>query len=195
MNDEEKLAFFEKELEFIKNENILNFAKEAIKFLPDYFFTIPSSSSNKYHPAYANGVGGLVRHSRAATRIAVELFRTELWKFTDDEKDLILVGLMIHDGFKSGKIQEKFSLATHPKIIAFEISHNEKLINMISKEQMNFIVGNVEKHMGKWTRDYKTDEEVLERPSTTSERFTSLCDYIASRKCLDFNFDADVKRE
>lgn len=190
-----KVKEFEKELDFIVNPKIRYFAEEAIKILPDYFFEIPSSSSNKYHPPYANGVGGLVRHSKAAVRIAVELFRTDLWKFTEDEKDLIISGLIVHDGFKSGRIQEKFSRADHPNIIATEISKNDILKSLVSDTQINFVVGNIGRHMGKWVEDYKTKEKILEKPETVSQRFTHLCDYIASRKCLDFNFDAEIERE
>jgi hypothetical protein len=190
----QKIKAFEEELKFIVNPQIKLFAETAIGSLPDYFFEIPSSSSNRYHPAYANGVGGLVRHSKAATRIAVELFRTDLWSFTDDEKDLILAGLMIHDGYKSGTVQEKFSRADHPNIIAFEISHNKDLTNLLTSEQMDFVVNNLKKHMGKWVEDYKTHEQILDKPKTTAERFTHLSDYLASRKCLLFDFDAEISK-
>jgi hypothetical protein len=194
MEKEQKIKAFEEELNFIINPQIRLFAETAIGSLPDYFFVIPSSSSNKYHPAYANGIGGLVRHSKAATRIAVELFRTDLWLFTDDEKDLILTGLMIHDGYKSGIVQEKFSRADHPKIVAFEISNNNELLGLITSEQMQFVANNLAKHMGKWVEDYRTHEQILDKPKTTAERFTSLCDYLASRKCLLFDFDAEISK-
>jgi uncharacterized protein YbgA (DUF1722 family) len=49
--------------------------------------------------------------------------------------------------------------------------------------------------MGQWIYDYKTGEKVLDAPQTKLEKFVHLCDYLASRKCLEMNFDVDVRRE
>ena len=131
----------------------------------------------------------------AATRIAIELFRTDLWEFTTDEKDLILAGLMIHDGFKLGKNHEEYTQPTHPLMVVFELSQDDKLKSMITPEQFEFMAGNISSHMGKWNYTYKTKEVVLPKPKTVSQRFTHLCDYLASRKCLEFNFDAELSKE
>lgn len=195
MNNEEKINTFAKELEFIKNPQIKEFAKVAIEFLPDYFFIVPASSSGKFHPNYALGSGGLVRHTIAAVRIAVELFRTGLWRFSDDHKDLILVGLILHDGFKSGSPQEKYSRADHPMIVANEISNNKELMAMLPQEQTNYILDNIRTHMGRWVFDYKTQEKILDEPKSASQIFTHLVDYIASRKQLEFNFDVEISKE
>ena len=191
----DKVKTFEKELSYIKNPQIKLFAEKAIESLPEYFFEIGASSSNKYHPNYASGNGGLSRHTIAATRIAIELFRTDLWEFTDDEKDLILVGLMLHDGFKLGKNHEQYTQAKHPLMVVFELSQDDKLKTMISPEQFEFMAGNISSHMGKWNYTYNTKEVVLPKPKTVSQRFTHLCDYLASRKCLEFNFDAELSKE
>ena len=192
MENEQKINAFQEELKFVKNSEIHNFAEKAIQSLPDYFFEIPASSTGKYHPSYALGTGGLLRHTKAAVRIAFELFRTELWEFTEDQKDLILVGLMLHDGYKSGINHEKFSQANHPLIITAELEKNEDLTKIITENKLDFLFGNIETHMGKWNYDYKTKKQVLNKPQTTSQRFTHLCDYIASRQCLEFNFDAPM---
>jgi hypothetical protein len=189
---QDKLQSFETELNFIVNPQIRLFAEKAIGVLPDYFFHVEASSSKKYHSSFAAGEGGLLRHSQAATRIAVELFRTELWEFTQDEKDLILVGLMIHDGLKRGFPEEKYSRADHLKLISKEVGYNKNLENIITGEQMYFLRGNLEKHMGKWVQDYKTKKKILDKPTTTSQRFTSLCDYLASRKLIEINFEAEI---
>jgi len=73
----EKVEHFKNELEYIKDPKIREFTEKAIEDMPDYFFEATSSSSGKYHPSYALGNGGLLRHTRAAVRIAVELFK---WK-------------------------------------------------------------------------------------------------------------------
>lgn len=191
----DKVKAFEKELSYIKNPQIKLFAEKAIESLPDYFFEIGASSTGRYHPQYAAGNGGLLRHTIAATRIAIELFRTELWAFTDDEKDLILAGLMVHDGYKLGKNHEKYTQAKHPLIIVFELSQNNELRSLLTDEQFEFLSGNISSHMGRWQFTYDTKEAVLPTPKTVGQRFSHLADYLASRKCLEFNFDVDLSSE
>ena len=69
----EKTEVFKKELSYIKNHKFLNDIKVIISLLPDYFFEVPASSTGKYHPSFSLGDGGLVRHTKVAVRIAVEL--------------------------------------------------------------------------------------------------------------------------
>lgn len=70
---------FNKEIALIKNKSIRDFASICIQFVPKYFFEIPASSSGKYHPSYALGEGGLVRHTKAAIAIAQEFLKLEMY--------------------------------------------------------------------------------------------------------------------
>ena len=42
--------------------------------------------------------------------------------------------------------------------------------------------------MGIWNKDYDGNE-VLPVPKTKWENFVHMCDYLASRKCIQFSFD------
>jgi len=191
-----KIKEFEKELAFIKNPVIREFAEKAIEDLPDYFFSVPASSSGKYHPAYTTGEGGLVKHTRAAMRIAIELFRMEMFNyFTDDEKDLILTCLAVHDGRKSGEIQQKYTVAEHPKLQVFAIQKNDTLKSIISDEYLDLVCQGIEAHMGQWNKDYKTGIEILPKPTTKMQKFIHLADYLASRKMLEMNFDVEISKD
>ena len=56
------------------------------------------------------------------------------------------------------------------------------------------ICANIESHMGQWNRDpYKKSNVVMPLPRTKMEKYVHLCDYIASRKPLEFNFSVEVK--
>ena len=79
MNKQEKIETFCTELEYIKDADIKKFTEEMIARLPDYFFEVGASSSGRYHPKYALGEGGLVRHTISAVRIALELFRRNIY--------------------------------------------------------------------------------------------------------------------
>ena len=95
-----KYENFNKELEFITDERLRNNAIIILNNLPDYFFQVQAASTGKYHPSYALGEKGLVRHTKAAVCIANNLFN--IYKFDDHTKDIILISVMIHDGLKHG---------------------------------------------------------------------------------------------
>lgn len=44
--------------------------------------------------------------------------------------------------------------------------------------------------MGPWTTDYQGNE-ILEKPKTKYQNFVHMCDYLASRKAILFNFDEE----
>ena len=180
---------FSKELEYIKSEKIKNACQKMIELLPDYFFEVPASSTGKYHPEYALGEGGLLRHTKAAVRIAYELLNDPCIgdKYTQDEKDLMIMSLILHDGLKSGLNHEKYTRFDHPILIADYIMDNEEELGL-EVEEIEFLSDAVKTHMGSWTTDYD-GVEVLEKPKTKYQNFVHMCDYLASRKCLLVPFD------
>lgn len=180
---------FSKELEYIKSEKIKNACQKMIELLPDYFFEVPASSTGKYHPDYALGEGGLLRHTKAAVRIAYELLNDPCIgdKYTQDEKDLMIMALILHDGLKSGLNHEKYTRFDHPILIADYIMDNEEELGF-EVEEIEFLCDAVKTHMGSWTTDYD-GVEVLEKPKTKYQNFVHMCDYLASRKCLLVPFD------
>jgi hypothetical protein len=192
----DKLKVFEQELEYIVNPDIRKFAEKAVETLPDYFFSIPASSTGKYHPTYSLGEGGLVRHVRAAIRIMVELFRMNMFSyFTSDEKDLLIVALLLHDGAKSGIPKQNYSVAEHPLIIADYINNNPDLHGIISEEYLELMLSGIRSHMGQWNMTYDASKrEVLPKPISKFQNMVHLVDYLGSRKCLEMNFDVKVER-
>ncbi len=180
---------FSKELEYIKSEKIKISCQKMIELLPDYFFEVPASSTGKYHPEYALGEGGLLRHTKAAVRIAYELLNDPCIgdKYTQDEKDLMIMSLILHDGLKSGLNHEKYTRFDHPILIADYIMDNEEELGL-EIEEIEFLCDAVKTHMGSWTTDYN-GVEVLEKPMTKYQNFVHMCDYLASRKCLLVPFD------
>ena len=192
----EKIEYFKNELEYIKDLKIREFTEKAIEDMPDYFFEATSSSSGKYHPSYALGKGGLLRHTRAAVRIAVELFRMEMFNYFGEEgKDLIISSLILHDGRKFGNTEGMHTLTEHPIIQAFSMENNTEINNILPKNQFETICDNIKSHMGAWNTAPRSKKEVLPKPKGKMQNFVHLVDYIASRRCLEMNFDIEIKRE
>ena len=186
-----KVEKFSKELDYIKNKIFKADACYLIDGLPDYFFEVPASSTGKYHPEYALGDGGLLRHTKAAVKIAYELLSNPLigGKYTEEEKELMLIALMLHDGLKSGKEKSKYTKVEHPLLVCQYIKENEHNLGM-SVENMNFICDVIASHMGAWNKDFDGNE-VLPVPKTKYQNFVHMCDYLASRKSILLNFDSN----
>ncbi len=186
-------TMFDKEISYIKDNQIKSAMVKLLNILPEYWFEVPASSTGKYHPEYALGDGGLLRHSKAAMRIGYELLSDPSIgeKYTDHEKDLMLVSLLVHDGLKSGNPKEKYTRFDHPILMANYILEKHEEIG-ISKVDATFCADVIKTHMGYWTTDYDGNE-VLEKPKTKYQNFVHMCDYLASRKCILVPFDKDNK--
>lgn len=188
-----KVDLFNKEYEYLKSEKYKKCAKELVDILPDYFFSVPASSTGKYHPSFSLGDAGLLRHTKAAMRIAYELLENESigHKFTNDEKDLLLISIMVHDGLKLGFPEEKYTRFDHPIIICDYIEENKDKLSL-NAEDLKFMRKVISSHMGQWNTSPYSDV-VLPLPKDKYQRFVHLCDFLSSRKFLDIKFkDNDI---
>jgi len=191
----EKTEYFNKEYKYIKSEDNIEDIKKLINLLPDYFFEIPASSTGKYHPKFASSTNGLLKHTKVAVRIAHELLTNETVgdKFSDIEKDLIIMALILHDGVKSGIPKEEYTRFDHPLLVSKLIIENKDKLKM-SIDDVRTLCSIIESHMGQWNYDYHNKEEVLPKPKTEIQRFVHMCDYLSSKKFLDVIFDGiDIK--
>ncbi len=179
---------FNKEISYIKNERIRKSLITILDLLPEYFYQIPASSTGKYHPEFTLGEKGLVRHTKAAVRIAYELLQNpSVNNFTDDEKDLLLFALTIHDGLKNGREHGKYTAFDHPLLISKFLKENKDKLELTDKE-LDLVCSTVETHMGPWTTDYNGNE-ILQKPKTKYQCFVHMADYLASRKFLNIKFE------
>ena len=189
MDEKVKEDTFMLEYSYIKNNDYKEDIKFLVRNLPDYFFEVPASSTGKYHPKYTLGVGGLVRHTKAAVRLAYELLNDPVIgdKYTDREKDLMIMSLIIHDGLKSGREKSKYTKVEHPLLACDYIEENMDNLNM-SDEDIEFMCNVISSHMGPWNKDFDGNE-VLPVPKNKYQNFVHMCDYLASRKAVLFEFD------
>ncbi len=186
-----KAKIFDNELRYIIDEHIREVTRQIVCELPDYFFTVAASSTGKYHPAYALGEGGLVRHTKAAVKIGNSLLSLEYNqdRFSQDERDIICAALVLHDGMKHGTQDSEYTVASHPIVMSEYIKSNHS--GDFSDEQLKLIVNAISSHMGQWNTDFRTKKEIMPKPSTEIEYFVHLCDYLASRKWLDVDMSDD----
>lgn len=186
-----KSTIFNNELELIKNDRLRKSCEVLLNELPDYFYEIPASSTGKYHPKFALGEGGLVRHTKVAVRIAYEIIKTQSIGnvFTDDEKDLILISLMLHDGLKEGFPKEKYTKFDHP-ILAANFINDKANLTELTSEEVKLISTNISSHMGEWNKSDYSDI-TLPLPKNKYQKMVHMCDLLASRKFINVEFDGN----
>lgn len=188
----DKTEIFDTELSYIRNDVLRDAARKLLERLPDYFYEVAASSTGKYHPRYALGAGGLVRHTKAAVRVAVEFLRLEMYQNLGNAYDFIIIALLLHDGWKHGELVDgkvsQYTKSEHPAICAEWIKQQT---DVLSQECLDYIANLVLTHMGEWNMSYNSGATFAPKPSTQEQCFVHLCDYMASRKA--FEFDASVE--
>lgn len=194
---------FEKEINYIVNPTLQNIVRDTLDRSPECIQVIPASSSGKYHPTYSLGEGGLSRHIKAAVGIAHSMMETDIFKniikddLKDDisiYKDVVYAALILHDCEKPDNSDGHKTRFNHPILAANsfkEVSRN--YINNENMAYMRLIVplvhGCIASHMGQWNTAPYAKGVVLPEPKTGLETFVHMCDYLASRKFLLFDFD------
>ena len=189
MTSDEKIMIFEKEFSYIKDKDIREDAKYLIGILPDYYFEVDASSTGKYHPKYASGKGGLSRHIKSAVKMANELLLDPCIAkpYTDRDKDLIILSLLVHDGLKYGKIKEQYTRFDHPLLIRDFIDENKEKL-LMNNDDIEKVKNAVASHMGPWNTSNYSDV-ILPIPKAPMEKFVHMCDYLASRRFINLEFD------
>lgn len=183
MNAQDKFATLMHEINLIDNYELKSFVAHCVCEAPDYFFTMPASTTGKYHPEYSLGEGGLVRHTQAAVKIAADLLSLEQYKKLN--KDTIIAALILHDSIKKGFDGSKYTAFSHP------LDASEFLAKQASKrkfkgisEQVDNVRRLIESHMGQWNEDKRSPGITLPKPLLEDEKLVHLCDYLASRRYI-----------
>ena len=173
------IAFFTRELNLIVDEDlrcaVRGFLEECA---PDYFWTDGASSSGKYHPQFSQGLGGLVRHTKAVVMFAEELLRMSSYAYMKDEyKDYVIAACILHDTCKYGMYEfDKSEYKNHAANAA------DRFAEWCYEEEYRphfLLLQAMRSHMGQWSTD-KDD-----RPFTNIDRCVHMADYMASRSFID----------
>jgi len=183
-----KQEIFQEEIKLIIDESLQASSRHFLETVPDYFFEVAASSTGKYHPEYALGKGGLVRHTKAAVKIAAELLGVssvfnQYRYFGDSDRNLIIISLIFHDAWKHGEIHSPYTKFEHPEIAAKKVEESTFFV----QEDKEYIASCIRSHMGQWNTSPRS-RLVLPIPSNEAQNFVHLCDYLASRKYLELKF-------
>lgn len=197
MTPEQKVSTFSKELTYINNTLVCSICATVLSDTPDYFFEIPASSTGKYHPDYALGKGGLVRHTKAAVLFASILRVINPLLLSNYQLDIAIASLILHDTRKLGMTdasKNDYTRFDHPLLAAnaiqemYNFEEEFMLVDEFAREThsiANDIAKCIEPHMGQWNTSKYFPTTPLPVPSQPIEHFVHMCDYLASRKEFD----------
>ena len=188
-----KNEIFKNELNYIDDNVLRKFIIYCLENAPDYFYTVPASSSGKYHPTQDLGEGGLIRHTKAVVQVAMDLIRTEQFKIKGiDKKDDITSACILHDIIKNGFTDSGKTVTEHPLLASefieqmyLQWDYKEKSSIWTNKNYIQYLI---KSHMGIWNKD-KEGNEILPLVGEYNPfgKLVHLADYIASRKYIDMN--------
>ncbi len=175
-----KLEIFENQLSLIKDKDIKTLVELCLIAAPQYFWTIPASSSGLRHPDYQQVEGGLVIHTKMVVNWACRLMEMEEYNYFQYRRDIVIAACICHDLVKRGFEQQQKTVPQHPtlaKNLILDIANKNDLV--ISN--INSICSCVESHMGSWNKD-KEGKEILPKPITQLQKLVHLADYCAAQK-------------
>lgn len=162
----------------IDSTEIRQFVNETLDTVDKCHAWKPASSTGKYHPKFASGDGGLIRHTKCVVRNMIELIRAT--PSLECEKDELIAAAILHDMWKypSDRDQE-WTAFDHPK-----------LGGDYCKEKGFETIGRlIAAHQGIWTTNKQMPGFENEQPNKFDEWCLHYCDYFASRAYLNAEFD------
>lgn len=166
------------EVSQIDDYDIREFVKMTLDDVDPIHRIKPASSTGKYHPKYAAGEGGLIRHIKVTVRNVVELIRAT--PAVESEKDELIAAAILHDMWKypEGRDHE-FTAFDHPA-----------LGGQWCKDHGFDTIGRlIASHQGIWTTSRQMPGFENEQPRKFDEWLLHYSDLLASRTYLRCDFD------
>lgn len=162
----------------IDDYDIREFVKMTLDNVDPIHRIKPASSTGKYHPKYASGEGGLIRHIKVVVQNVIELIRAT--PAVESEKDELIAAAILHDMWKypEGRDHE-FTAFDHPA-----------LGGQWCKDHGFDTIGRlIAAHQGIWTTSRQMPGFENEQPRKFDEWVLHYSDLMASRAYLACDFD------
>ena len=188
----DKIKVFKTLLDKFETDEMRNYCKDMIKEIPDYIFTMPSSTSFKYHNKTQCQPHGQIFHILMFGEIMNYILGLEYMqeKYSMAMRDCLRCTAIFHDALKCGLNGSKHTIHEHP-LLAGEWVRTTTVEHDIPQETKEYIAHLCERHSGQWT-DSKKSKTVLPKPETDEAFLVHLCDYLASRSNLDMIYSDEV---
>ena len=188
----DKVKVFKGLLNKFETDEIRDYCADMIKKIPDYIFTIPSSTSFKYHNKTQCQLHGQIFHVLMFAEVMNYVLGLEYVKEKTNERqrDCLRCTPIFHDAIKCGLNGSQYTVHEHP-MLAGEWVRNTSVEHDVDADTKAYIARLCESHSGEWTST-KRSKTVLPKPENDEQFFVHMCDYLASRSNLDMTYSDDV---
>ena len=194
MTREEKQKIFEPLSRNFGTENIKAYFMDMVAEILDYIFTMPSSTSGKFHNSTQCQVYGQIYHVYMFDSILNHRLRLKLNKelySTPEERDCMRCVPTLHDAVKCGWNGSKYTVQDHPLLAAKWVLET-KVEHDIPMEYKQMIADMCEAHSGEWNKS-RSGQVIMSEPRNQREFFIHECDILASRADLDYIIPDELK--
>lgn len=194
MTREHKQKIFEPLARSFETEAFKLYFLDMVAEIPDYIFTMPSSTSGKYHNKTQCQPYGQVYHIYMFDAILNHRLRLkgnkELYP-TPEERDAMRCVPVFHDAIKCGWNGSKFTVADHP-LLASKWVLETKVEHDVPIDYKQMIADMCESHSGEWNKN-RSGQVIMSEPRNHREFFIHECDILASRVDLDYLIPDELK--
>lgn len=186
MTREEKISVFQPYLDKFETDKMRMYCTDMIAQIPDYIFTMPSSTSGKYHNATQCQPHGQIYHIimfaeimnyRLALKGNQEKFKSPT------QRDAMRCVPFFHDALKCGTDGGQWTVHEHPMLAGTWVRETN-VEHDIEDNIKEAIARMCERHSGEWTSSKKS-KVVLPEPENAMELFCHECDILSSRNNID----------
>lgn len=190
-----KVDVFKELLDAFETDDMRAYCSDMIETIPDYIFTMPSSTSYKYHNKTQCQVYGQIYHIIMFGTVmnyilGLKYIRENKFK-EPKRRDCMRCTAIFHDAIKCGYDGSKYTAHEHP-MLASEWIKNTRVEHDIDERLKKYIAGLCESHSGEWTSSKKS-KLVLPEPQSDDAFFVHLADYLNSRSNLDMIYTDELK--
>lgn len=194
MTREDKQKIFEPLARNFETESIKAYYMDMVAEIPDYIFTMPSSTSGKFHNATQCQTYGQIYHIYMFDSILNHRLRLKLNKElypTPEERDCMRCVPTLHDAIKCGWNGSRYTVQDHPLLAAKWVLET-KVEHDIPQEYKQMIADMCEAHSGEWNKS-RSGQVIMSEPRNPREFFIHECDILASRADLDYIIPDELK--
>lgn len=194
MTKEQKQKIFEPLARNFETDEFRAYYLDMVAEIPDYIFTMPSSTSGKFHNSTQCQTFGQIYHIYMFDSILNHRLRlkvnTEVYP-TPEERDCMRCIPAFHDAVKCGWNGSKYTVQDHP-VLAAKWVLETKVEHDIPLEYKQIIAGMCETHSGQWNTS-RSGKVIMPEPRNLMEFFIHECDILASRSDLDYIINEELK--
>ena len=182
ISNESKRAAMQPLLDKFETDEIRDYFLDMCEHIPDYMFTMPSSTSGKYHSKQQCQKYGQLIHEFLFAKILNYILdlKNVKEKFKSPiQRDLMRCAPVFHDAIKCGWSGSKYTVHEHP-VLAADWIKTTKVEHDIDSKYKKYLADLCASHSGEWTTN-KRSKVILPEPQTSAQLLIHICDILASR--------------